>query len=105
MSLVKGVKKKFKSSKSKAFKKSENLYRDWALSLLTLFVLIFSVAVFGAYTFSDVKNIEVNEDIEISDNVTNIINQELLIEVIDFYTEKEETYNKFKTDFRGAPKI
>jgi len=105
MSLLKGITKKIKPKKKALLKKDEHIYRNWFLSLLVFSILVIGVAIFDAYIFFDVKNIEAIENVELSDTPTSVIDQELLIETIDFYTEKEATYNKFQSAFDGAPNI
>jgi len=105
MNLLKGITKRFKSKKKAILKKDEYIYRDWIFSLLTFIVLVFGTVAIGIYMFVDVQNIEVIENTEGINTSAKIINQELLIETIDFYTEKEAIYNSLQIDFEGAPSI
>ena len=105
MNLLKGFTKRFKSKKNTTFKKEEYIYRDWILSFLFFIIAVLGVVAVAVYMFLSVKNIEATENLKSSDTLTNIIDQELLIETINFYTKKEETYNSIQTDFEGAPGI
>ena len=105
MSVLRGIRKKFKSRKQVVFKNDQHVYRDWILSISMFFGLVLLVVIFGTYMFISAENIEISENEEIQDSSRNIINQELLIETIEFYTDKEKTFQELQTNFKGAPNI
>lgn len=105
MKLFSGFTKKLKRKKSSWLKERNRVHSDWHRSLLLFFGLIFLVAVVGVYMFLNADNIQISEVANPSDNTQNVIDQDLLNQTIDLYTQKAERFKELQDNFEGAPRI
>ena len=103
MSIFNKFKKKFKRKKRFQFKRGTEASGDWGNALIVTFLAIAILALIGAYVFFVVVNKKVSIGEE--EDISNIIDQELLNSTIELYTDKRELFEKYQKEVPEAPVI
>ena len=86
-----------------ALKKEGHVHRDWAIALIVFVVALIGIVATNAFIF--LKTIEVGvvaiEEVE----QEKLIDEELLTNTIELFSEKEARYTRYQQEIPQAPDL
>ena len=96
-------KKVLKGNKKVVLKKDGHVRRDWVHALFVFMLSIVLVTALSVFIFT--KTNAEREVVAPENTTTEILNQELLEQTLEFYAEKEERFERYQRQVPSAPAL
>ena len=104
MDFLKKFTKKKKGSKSVSLKSDNKVAQDWVIALFVMFGLTLVISTVSAFIFLSSQEIDFTEA-EVSDRIRDIVDEELLTNTIDLYSEREDEFSSYERRAPSAPRL
>jgi predicted PurR-regulated permease PerM len=96
-------KKGLKGNKKVVLKKDGHVRRDWVRALLVFMIVVALVIAISILIFTKTNS---NQEVIVEEiATTEILDQELLEQTLEFYTKKEERFERYQREVPFAPTL